>query len=548
MKKVFWLIFLSAFAVGSLVAQETSVAPNGADEFARAVYFGKSFFGMKDYVSAYDQFVRADAMQPDQSAILYNMALLLAKTGRFSEAQVKVDRYVQLYPEGAEKQLVSQLQLTLEFQRELQKKRQVDQEYSDLFTKGRFLYGRNDLDAALKLFQEAEQRRSSEPAAIFDQAVIHEKLGDFTKAAERYRRYLELESDAEAKGAIDQHVVALESEIEDMRTKIVCSFCGHRLASGATWCHRCWHGPYLTTSANWNSRPCVDGATATRSTFFNGDRFNRNESLPCLFNGPMAEALRYSPARQKAIQKTRKAEGWTYVGEVIQGWRNRDGSEIRYAQGTDYLEKIDSSSGGEILNFNAHRAGDGWLLDREDWIIDNQRYTSRFTFDADNRIAQQQVEYQNSAACNHLITTSADYLWESGKLAGATIKGGYDGFVSEGSPRTEWQVAIVNSFDESGRVAKEDLTVTSFSKTYMTKPVGPEREQVKAMYPAMRVKRPLPDLLQTGDLCGVSGGRYIANFIDLRPFYAISPNLNLVLPNGVTRATVTLAYPSTFKF
>ncbi len=548
MKSIHGLILLSMLAGGALVAQETMTGPGGADEFAKAVYFGQSFFGMKDYASAYDQFAKADALRPDQPAVLYNMGLLLAKTGRFSEAQVKVDRYAQLYPAGAERQLVSQLQLTLEFQRELQKTRQVNQEYGDLFTKGRFLYSRNDLDAALKLFQEAEQRRNSEPAAIYNQAVVFEKLGDFTNAAQRYRRYLEVESDAEAKGTVDQHVVALESEIEDMRTKIVCSFCGHRLGGGATWCHRCWHGPYLTTSANWNSRPCVDGATATRSTYFNGDRFNRNETLPCLFSGSMAEALRYSPARQRTIQEARKAEGWSYNGEVIQGWKNKDGGEIRYMQGTEYLEKIDSSSGGEILNFSAHRAGSGLLLDREDWIIDGQKYTSRFTFDADNRIAQQQVEYQNSAACNHFITASADYRWESGKLAGATIKGSYDGYVSEGLPRTEWQVAIVNAFDEDGRVAKEDLTVTSFSKTYMKKPIGPEREHVNAMYPAMRVKRPMTDLLRSGDLCAISGGRYVANFIDLRPFYAISPNLSIVLPNGITRATVTLSYPSTFKY
>jgi Flp pilus assembly protein TadD len=535
----------TALIILPLLAQEPA-APSTSDEFTKAVYFGKSFFGMQDYASAYEQFAKADALQPDQSAVLYDMALLLAKTGRFSEAQVKVDRYMQLHPDGAEKQLVTQLQLTLEFQRELQKKRQVDQEFNDLFTKGRFLYGRNELANALRLFQDAEQRRASEPAAIYDQAVIYEKLGDFPKAAERYRRYLELESDADAKGAIDQHVVGLEGEIEDMRTKIVCSFCGHRLANGATWCHRCWHGPYLAKSPSWNSRPCVEGATATRSTFYSGDRFARNETLPCLFDGPMAEALRYSPSRQRNIQEARKAEGWSYNGEVIQSWKDKDGAAIRYVQGAEYLEKIDST-GGEILNFAAHRAGEGWLLDREDWIIDGQKYMSRFTFDADGRIAQQVVEYQNTAACNHFITATADYKWEGDRLTGAAIKGAYDGYVAEGTPHTEWQAAIVNSFDELGRVTKEDLTVTSFAKTYMTKPVGPERDSVNAMYPTMRVKRPLTDLLRTGDLCGAANGRYVANFIDLRPFYAISPNLNVVLPNGITRATVTLAYPTTFK-
>jgi hypothetical protein len=35
----------------------------------------------------------------------------------------------------------------------------------------------------------------------------------------------------------------------------------------------------------------------------------------------------------------------------------------------------------------------------------------------------------------------------------------------------------------------------------------------------------------------------LGNPIDLRPFYAITPNLAMVLGTGITRATVTFTYP-----
>ena len=60
---------------------------------------------------------------------------------------------------------------------------------------------------------------------------------------------------------------------------------------GATWCHRCWHGPYLTSSPIWNSRPCGDGATATRATYYADGRFAKNDTLPCLFSGPVLDTL-----------------------------------------------------------------------------------------------------------------------------------------------------------------------------------------------------------------------------------------------------------------
>jgi Tfp pilus assembly protein PilF len=527
----------------------TAPADPTLEEYSKAIFFGRKFFELKEYGSAYEQFAKADSLKPDQPQILYNMAVVLAKAGRYGDAQVKVDRYNQLYPAGAEKPLVTKLQLELEFQRELTKKRQVDQDYLELFNRGKFLYGKNDLTAALKVFQEAEQQRPNDAAAVFNQAVIYEKLEDFAKAAERFRRYAELESEPEKKASIDQRVFALDNEIEDMKSKIVCSFCGLRLPPGATWCHRCWHGPYVTKSAVFNTRPCVDGASATRATFYSDSRLAKNDVLACVNQGgTMRESLRYSPARQRAIQDARKAEGWTYEGEVIQGWTDRQENQVQFIQGQERLERIVSPSSGDILQFDAHKSADGmWLLDREDLIIDGQKYTSRYTFDASNRIAQQQVSYQNAAACNHLVTMTADYVYQNDALTAVNIKGGYEGYPSEGAPKVDWLTAIAFAYDTAGRVVKEDLAVSSFTKMYGQKPQGALRDEVSKLFMSMRVKKPIDTVIRTGDLCATSGAMLLSNPIDLRPFYAMSPDLAISLPPGVARASVTVSYPDSFK-
>jgi tetratricopeptide (TPR) repeat protein len=539
---------LGAFAQEAPPADAATATANVEEEFATAVYFGKKFADLGDYASAYDNLGKADALKPDQPAVLFNMGVVLARAGRYSEAQVKVDRYLQLFPDGAEKAMVTRLQRELQFQRELQKKRQADQEYSDLFNRAKFVYGRAELQEALRLFEQAERLRPNDAAAVFNQALAHEKLGDYAKAIERYRRYAQLESDPQQKQSVDERVYELQREVDDMQHKIVCSFCGRKLPAGATWCERCWHGPYLTKSPVWSSRPCIDGASATRATYFSEDRFHRNDVLPCLFNGgdgTMLEALRYTPSRQRAIQDARRAEGWTYADGALQSWSDKQGNQIHYVQGPEYLEKVTSSMGGEILTFAAHTAGEGvCLLDREDILIDGQRYTNRYTFDASGRIAQQQVEYQNVAACNHLIAMTADYAYGANDtLATVNIRGGYEGYLTEGKPKTEWTANVVYAYDEKSRVTKEELAVTSFKKTYDQRPQGALRDDISRLYPSMRAKKPIENVQRVGDLCATSGTLNLGNAIDLRPFYAMSPNLAIALQNGVTKALVTFTYP-----
>ena len=507
-------------------------------EFTRAVFFGKKFADMGDYAAASEQYEKANSLKPDVGSVLYNQAVVLARAGRYLEAQVKAERYQRLFPDGPETALIEKLELELEFQRELQKRRQADQDYADLFSRAKFSYTRGELSDALTLFAQAERIRPNDAAAVFNQAVVLEKQMEYAKAIERFRRYAELESDPSRKSSIDERVYALQREVDDMRTKIVCTFCGRKLPVGTTWCERCWHGPYDTRSAAWNSRPCAPTASATRATYYSDGRFNRNEVLPCLWqNGAMLETLRYSAARQQAIRNARKAEGWTYADDVIQG--NRD---LRFVQGGSHLEKVIANGGGEILNYVAHPEGGFWLLDREDLVVDATRYAIQYTYDAERHITQQQVQYQNTAACNHLIGMTADYTWQGDALMGASIRGSYDGFPAEGSPKTEWQATVGYVYDPQGRMAREEVTVTSMAKTYMQKPDGALRDEINRIYTGMRVKRPIENLLRTGDVCAASGATLLANPIDLRPFYAVSPNLGTVLPPGVTKSVTTITY------
>jgi len=540
-RRVAFALITSAFCLLTSALLPSAFAQNATDEFAKAVFFGQKFFAMKDYVAAYQQFAKADQIQPDNPGVLYDIALTLAKGGRFSEAQAKVDRYNQLFPNGTEKPLVAKLQLELEFRRELEKNRQADEEYAELFTRGRFLYSRNELDAALKLFKDAEQKHPNDPAPVYNQGEVYEKMGDFATALERFRRYDQLESDADRKNANDQHLMSLESEINDMKTKIVCPFCGLRLGAGTMWCPRCWHGVYAASSPVWRARACGDGASATRTSYYADDRFARNDSLPCLFNGSMIDALRYTPAKQRAIQDARKAEGWTYDGEVIQGR-----SDVKYVQGAGYLEKIVAPATGDILLFAAHKPADAnvWLLDREDLIIDGQKYTARYQFDAQNRIAHEQVDYVNASGCDDQITMTADVIYASNNPASAKIHGGYDGVVVEGSPRTDWDANVTWTYDASGRLAKEDVAVIGFNKIYSQKPTGALRDEISKLYPSMRARKPIDTIARSGDLCGTSGSTVLGNPIDLRPFYAISPNTSMLLGFGVTRATVAFTYPT----
>src|SRR5947207_13492877 len=138
---------------------------------------------------------------------------------------------------------------------------------------------------------------------------------------------------------------------------------------------------------------------------------------------------------------------------------------------------------------------------------------------------------------------TADVAYANDQMSAVKITGGYEGTVVEGSPHVDWTSMIAYAYDSAARLANEDLSVTAFNKIYNAKPYGAERDDIAKIYPAMRVRRPLENVTRIGDLCGTAGATLLGNPIDLRPFYAITPNLTTALPPGVTRATVTFTYP-----
>ncbi len=142
---------------------------------------------------------------------------------------------------------------------------------------------------------------------------------------------------------------------------------------------------------------------------------------------------------------------------------------------------------------------------------------------------------------------TADYAYQNDVLAGVDIRGGYQGFAAEGEPKADWKASVAYTYDDRARLAKEELSVTSFEKTYTKKPHGALRDEIsQKLFTGMRVNKPIENVQRTGDLCATSGTLLLSNQIDLRPFYVFSPNLAIALQNGVTRAVVSFTYPESY--
>jgi tetratricopeptide (TPR) repeat protein len=541
-----------AFAQTEAVVAEDIIAtrpatPEEKGEFEKLVLFGKRFSEIGDYRAAWEKFDAADRIFSDQPGVLFNLSVLLIRLGRFSEAQAKVNRYQSHFPEGEEIARIKMLQLELDFQRELEKRQQETKGYVELFNRGRYEMANGQFSSALRIFDEAGQKKPNDSAVSYNQALSFERLGEFGKASEHFRRYLELATGAANKNEIDQRLFRLESELNDMQSMFVCSFCGHKLPLGTTWCHRCWHGPYLFGSPQWNSRPCSVGAAATRTTFYQDGRFGGNEELACTVKGGlMKDALRYTPVKRMAIQNARRAEGWTYENDLLT--EKKIGSEvvIRLDQGTDYLERLRALGSGDVLSYEAAREGSQWLLQKEDIVFDGIEFVKTYTY-AGTRFSRESVTYQNKAACDHVISMTATYQYNAERLASVQFGGGYTGFKTEGLPVVEWSGKLVFSYDDKGRVEKEEFTVDSFTKNYTEKPASETRKLVKEIYPSFRPSKPM-DVIRSGDLCGMAGNRRLGNQIDLRPFYTISPSFPTLLPFGTQRMTIDYTYPDDYVF
>lgn len=518
-----------------------------SDEFVRAAKFATKYFELGDMSSAYERLREAATMVPNHPAIIYNTAVVLVRMGRYAEAEEQIATYLSLFPDGAEAPQVKNLQIDLEFQRDLQKKQQANQNYIELFNRARFAYEQGDYPQALNLFQQAEQLHPDDAPAVYNQALAHEALGNYEKSTERLRHYLAVSRDTTRKAEVDRKIFQLEAEIASRKTSFVCPFCGLKLAIGTTWCHRCWHGPYDLESPRLNTLPCGVGASATRTSFYSEDRLARNETLPCEIRAEnYLEQVRYSKGRQRAVQEARRQEGWTYRGDVIHA-KEEDGEvRVELIQG-DYLQHLLARDSGDALGFLASPHGEGvWLLDREELVIDGRTYVKTYQYDEAGRIVAERVRYQNDAACGHVIETTATYVREGDRIVRVDFSGGNTGFTLEGEPTTSWAAALTRSFDEGGRIDRETFEMSRYDKIYKERPQGPMREDVKRMYPQSRPGREM-DILRKGDLCAMVGNRLVSNPIDLRPFQSIAPNLALLIPPGVVKIAVDYNYPTEFS-
>jgi tetratricopeptide (TPR) repeat protein len=517
-----------------------------ADDFNRASAFGAKYFNLGDYKYALEQYVQADALMPNHPGVLYNTALVLTRMGRFAEARAKIETYLQLYPAGLEVERIKSLRNDLDFERELEAKQQQNQSYVELFNRAKFNFEKQDYATALKLFQEAEQQRPEDAATLFNQALAWEAIGDYDKAIERLRAYQAVSNGA-AKSEVDQRIFSLESEINDRQSSFVCPFCGFKIAKGSPWCPRCWHGPYQPTAAAFNTRSCQAGGSVTRTSYYANDRVEKNEDIACsLRDGSFGDVLRYSKAKQRAIQLARREQGWQYEGEVLSTLRDRDGNVLRLVQGPEMLEKIMNSTTGEVFTYSGHSSDGKWYLDREEFSLDGQKYAKRYTYDTAGKIASETVRFQNGQACGHIIQTTATYIYAGEQLSSLLLKSGYNGFEIEGAPQTEWSGTMKFTHDPEGRLTRQEFVVDTFTKTYTKKAFGPLRAQIDNVYPTMRIKKPL-DLKRQGDICSVVGAKMVMNAIDLRPFFSAAPDLAVLLNPGVQRVVVNTTYPAGFK-
>jgi hypothetical protein len=265
-------------------------------------------------------------------------------------------------------------------------------------------------------------------------------------------------------------------------------------------------------------------------------------------SGRFGEPLAYSPAKRKAIRDARKAEGWVYSGDALVEKKVGEQKVIVLEQGAEVLERLLAPASGDVFAYEAERVSDGrWNLAGEELVIDGIPYSKRYVYDAAGRLAQERVTYQARGACDHVIGMTAEYVrGDSGVLASVRFKGGYTGLAIEGTPTVAWEGSLAFAYDDKGRLAREEFVLSSFTKSYAEKPRdGRIRDEVKDFYPTLKWKKPL-DIMRTGDYCGTSGTQKLANRIDLRPFYTVSPSFPTLLPPGVAKMTVDYTYPESF--
>ncbi len=523
-----------------LAASASGQTADPREDFATAADFGHRFFEAGNYAASLTWFEKAESIIRDQPAILFNTALVLVKLQRYDEAQRRLDRYLLLHPQGQEIQQVKALQRELQFGIEVRRREQQDTEYKTLFSRAHALSDKNLRHEALDTFHQAEQVDADDPALYYNEAVLNEEEGDLESALRLYKRYLQ--SNPANAPALPARLIDLEREIGYTRTKLLCPFCGAVLPAGARWCHRCWHGPYDVTSAGWNTRACDAHAVVTRSFQDAAGKTRITEPVACSYPGAtLSEYLQYSQTRRAAVMDARTSEGWTFSKEGLLESRSAvPGVDLALRQG-DYLQRVDNLLTGEVSEYHAHTTTDGiWLLDIQPFSTGDQTFLINRTFDNDGRVQHEDVTY-DSAACHHMVAASATYTYSGDAVTSAHFAGGYEGYRVEGFPLTRWEATLTRTFDATGRLTREDFSVTSFQKIWNGKPQGGVSDEVRRYYTNLKVRKQM-DIRTLGDVCAFSGGSIVDEAIDLRPFFVLSPAIAVRLSRGDTRVVVDYAY------
>ncbi|WP_164008512.1 tetratricopeptide repeat protein [Pyxidicoccus trucidator] len=86
------------------------------------------------------------------------------------------------------------------------------------FSEGNLAYDVGDFDKALKSFSEA-YRLKPLPAFLFNMAQCHRQLGQFSRAAFFYRRYLSLEPDVASASAVRELVQEMETREREQQAR-----------------------------------------------------------------------------------------------------------------------------------------------------------------------------------------------------------------------------------------------------------------------------------------------------------------------------------------
>jgi len=513
---------------------------NVHEEFGTAFDFARRFFEAGNFAAALTFFENADTVSRDQPAVLFNTALVLMKLERHDQAQQRLDRFQQLYPQSQHAERVKMLQREIQFAIEVRKRARHDEDYRLLFNRGRLLNDKGTRHEALEAFKQAEQLNPADPPLLFNMGALYEAEGDVERAVSFYRRYIA--TTPPNRNEIEQKLFDLENEIVEKRTRIMCPFCGEKLPVGARWCHRCWHGPYELDGA-LNARACGTETTVTRTATDVAGKVRENETLACLYPGAsVRELVQYDSRRQRALWKQREEEGWTRAGGGPVS-RARNGiPEIRLQQAT-HLAEVELLPAGEVYRFDAHQTTDGiWLLDAEPFAVADQRFDKRYVYDAEGRVIAEHVTYE-SVQCRHTVAYAAAYTYGDYGIASAVVRGGYEGSKTEGTPAVQWEATISRQFDSVGRLANEQVQVAAHQKTWPVKPPGAIGAQIRKTYPGLKAKRPI-DLRPAGDFCGQWGAERGMEPIDLRALYTLSPALAIRLNPGVFKVVVNYRYAS----